>query len=76
MRTPRIIIVAVVAVLVLILIIQNTDAVETKLLFVTVTLPRAVLLGVTLVVGWLLGLITSEVIDRPSRAKAKADKTG
>ena len=73
MRTPRILIAAVVVVLVLILIIQNTEAVDTRLLFVTVTLPRALLLGVTLVVGWLLGLITSEVIDRPSRKKADDD---
>ena len=34
---------AVVALLVLIVVLQNTEAVETKLLFVSVTMPRAAL---------------------------------
>ena len=43
--------VAIVAILGIIVVLQNTQAVETKLLFVTVTMPRAVLLFVTLVIG-------------------------
>ena len=72
MRYPRLIVAAVLVVLLLILIVQNTESVETRILFITVTLPRAVLLGVTLVLGWLIGIITSEVIDRSS-SKPKKD---
>jgi hypothetical protein len=44
--------------------VQNTEAVETKILFITITLPRAILLGVTLAVGWVAGLISAEILDR------------
>ena len=49
----------VVVALVGVVVLQNTAAVETRLLFTTVTMPRAVLLFVTLsigvVCGWFLG---------------------
>ena len=68
MRLPRLIIVAVLVVLLVILIVQNTEAVETKILFITITLPRAILLGVTLAVGWVTGLISAEILDhKPSQ---------
>ena len=44
----RNIIIVLLVVLAIIVIFQNTQAVETKLLFVTVTMPRALLLMVTL----------------------------
>ena len=60
----RIIIAIVVAVLVIIVVLQNTQTVETKLLLVTITMPRAVLLFVTLLVGFALGLITATWLSR------------
>ena len=60
----RIVIAIVVAVLVIIVVLQNTQTVETKLLFVTITMPRAVLLVVTLLVGFALGLITATWLSR------------
>jgi len=51
--------VAVVAVVVIIIVAQNTQAVETRLLLVTVTMPRAVLLFITLLVGFVLGLVSA-----------------
>jgi len=60
----RIIIAIVIAILALIIVLQNTQAVETKLLLVTVTMPRAVLLFVTLLVGFVLGLITATWLSR------------
>lgn len=45
-------------VLLVIIIFQNTEAVETRLLFVTVTMPRALLLFVHLALGYVLGIIT------------------
>lgn len=51
--------VAVVAVLVVVIVLQNTDTVETKILFMTVTVPRAALLFGTLIVGYVLGIFTA-----------------
>jgi len=62
--------VAIVAVLGIIVVLQNTQAGETKLLFVTVTMPRAVLLFVTLVIGFVIGVLAAEKITRRRRAKA------
>ena len=59
------------AVLALIVFFQNTAAAETKLLFATVTMPRSVLLLLTLVVGFILGLITP--IDFVQRARKKRE---
>ena len=65
--------VAIVAILAIIVVLQNTQAVETKLLFVTVTMPRAVLLFVTLVIGFVIGVLAAEKITRRRRAKADRD---
>ena len=55
----KLIVAAVLAVLVLIVVLQNTEAVETRILFVTLTMPRAALLFGALIVGFVLGLLTS-----------------
>ena len=60
----RIVIAVVVAILVIVVVLQNTQTVETKLLLVTITMPRAVLLFVTLLVGFALGLITATWLGR------------
>lgn len=46
-------------VLSIIVILQNTTAVETKILFFTITMPRAVLLLVTALVGYAIGALTT-----------------
>lgn len=51
--------VAITAILVLVVVLQNTDAVETRILFVTVTVPRAALLFGTLIIGYVLGILTT-----------------
>jgi len=52
-------VVAVVAILVVIIVLQNTQSVETRILFITLSMPRAVLLFVTLLIGFVLGLVTA-----------------
>ncbi len=47
------------AVLAVVLILQNTQAVVTRLLFVTVSMPLAALLVLTLVVGFAAGVLTA-----------------
>lgn len=59
MNRVRIWLLAIVAVLVLIVVLQNTESVETRILFMTVSMPRAVLLFVTLLIGFVLGLVAA-----------------
>jgi len=59
MTRTKLIIAGILAVLVLIVILQNTDAVETKVLFVTVAMPRALLLIGTTLTGFILGVLIS-----------------
>ena len=57
-RPPfRLIAVAVVGVLAVILVLQNTETVETRIFFATVVMPRAVLLAVTFLLGVIAGLL-------------------
>jgi uncharacterized integral membrane protein len=56
--------VAIVAIASIVVIAQNTAAVDTRLLFVTVTMPRALLLLLTLATGFVLGLCFSAAILR------------
>jgi uncharacterized integral membrane protein len=51
--------VAVIALVVVVVVLQNTQAVETKLLFTTVTMPNAALLFGTLIVGFAIGVLTA-----------------
>ena len=49
LKTTKILVIAGLAILVLIVVLQNTESVETKLLFMSLTMPRAALLFGTLV---------------------------
>jgi len=74
MSRAKIIVMAALVVLVIVIVLQNTQAVETKLLFVTISMPRAVLLLVTLLAGFALGLVASERLRKlPRRRKGKPD---
>lgn len=59
LQKVKIILGAVVALLVIVVVLQNTEAVETKILFTTITMPRAALLFGTLIVGFGLGVLTA-----------------
>ena len=49
-----------------VVILQNTESVETRLLLATITMPRALLLAVTFLFGAVFGLVLGV---RGSRAK-------
>jgi uncharacterized integral membrane protein len=51
----------------LIIVLQNTESVETRLLFATVVMPRAVLLFITFLLGVGVGLIVAFVRQRRAR---------
>ena len=71
MKHAKLIIAAIIAILVIIVVLQNTQAVETKLLFMEVSMPRAMLLIVTLLIGFVLGLIAASAIRRKREARGK-----
>ena len=59
-RPPlRLIGVAVLGLLACIVVFQNTDSVETRLLFATIAMPRAVLLAITFLLGLVSGLLVA-----------------
>lgn len=57
-------------ILALVLILQNMESVETRLLFATVTMPRALLLAIVFGLGALAGLVGSWNMgkDKPPKA--------
>ena len=57
-----------------IVIFQNTAVVETKVLFMTIAMPRAALLATTLLIGILLGLTIGWKYSRPKSASKKSTK--
>lgn len=67
-RPPvRVIVVAVLAILSLVLVLQNTEAVETRILFATIEMPRAILLAITFLLGIIVGLLIPFLRKRSGR---------
>ncbi len=58
LKKTKIAVVASLALLVVIIVLQNTEVVETKILFTTISMPRAALLFGTLVSGFVIGVLT------------------
>jgi len=58
-KTWKLITLAILLVLSLIVIIQNTAIVETRILFITFQMPRALLLFITLFIGFILGVLVA-----------------
>jgi lipopolysaccharide assembly protein A len=46
----------------IVVVFQNTQPVETKFLFVTLTMPRAALLAITLMIGVVVGMLVRFVL--------------
>jgi len=67
MSKVKIVAAVVVGMLVLIVVLQNTTMVETKILFVSVEMPRAVLLFGTLLIGFALGVLFAGRLTRKSK---------
>lgn len=59
MARAKLIISAILALLLLIVVLQNTQAVETKILFTSFTMPRAVLLFGTAIIGFVMGVLVT-----------------
>ena len=59
MARAKLIAALVLVALVLIIVFQNTQPVETKFLFVTLTMPRAALLATTMLIGIGIGMLVA-----------------
>ena len=68
MNRFKMISIALLAVLGIIIILQNTAPVETKLLFLTITMPRAILLMGTTLIGFALGVLVSFFFQRKEQS--------
>ncbi len=71
MKTWKIVTLLVLGILALIVLFQNTAAVETHILFFTLIMPRALLLFLTLLIGFILGLYVSFYRRRRTEAGEK-----
>ena len=60
-RQVKLVVVAVLVILAVILLIQNTEPVKTKLFLATLEMPRAILLLATLAIGFCAGLVTAGI---------------
>ena len=59
MRNLKLIVIGILSLLALILILQNTSEVQTRLLFMSMTMPLAFLLFLTALLGFLIGILVS-----------------
>lgn len=64
MERFKMISIGILALLGVIIILQNTAPVETKLLFLSITMPRAILLMATTLIGFALGVLVSFYFQR------------
>lgn len=63
MKKAKLIGVLAVVVVGLIVILQNTQLVETRFLFIKATMPNAILLGLALLAGMAIGILMSLIIS-------------
>jgi len=57
-----------------IVIFQNTAVVDTKILFMTISMPRAALLAVTLAIGISVGIMLGWKFSRPKPPSISSSK--
>jgi len=65
--------IALALIVVLIVVLQNTQSVETRVLFITFEMPRALLLAITLVIGVITGLLMGSRLRRPKPEAASEE---
>ena len=64
MRRAKMIGILVLALFIGIVVLQNTERVQTQILFFTITMPRAVLLFLTALIGFIIGVLSSLLVSR------------
>ena len=69
-RTVKLIAMVVIAVLAVVIFLQNTEPVETRILLLTVRMSRALLLILTFILGFATGVLVAGSFLRKKRAEA------
>ncbi len=69
MKTVKLVVVLVLSILLIMVVVRNTEQVETDLLLFRTELPVIVLLFVTTAGGFALGLLVSFLVRKKDRAK-------
>jgi uncharacterized integral membrane protein len=72
----KVVSIAAITLLTLIVVLQNTQAVETHLLFLTLTMPNAALLFGTLIIGFAIGVLAAgHIVSIAKRAMPSNEPT-
>ena len=71
MQQVKVFSILILSLIVLVIVLQNTEPVVTKLLFISITMPRAVLLFGTTALGFALGVLVSFLMMRRDQNNAK-----
>jgi len=71
MAKAKLILVLFLVAVTLIVVFQNTESVETKFLFLTVTMPRAALLAITGLIGVAVGIVIALGLAKKRTKKAE-----
>jgi uncharacterized integral membrane protein len=69
MKNFKMISIAVLTLLGVVIILQNTEPVVTRILFFSITMPRAILLMGTTLIGFALGVLVSFFFQRKEQQK-------
>lgn len=69
MKKVKIVALVCIVVMALVVFFQNTDSVETKFLFASITMPRVLLLILTFIGGAVTGLIAATYLRLKRKAK-------
>ena len=69
MTRVKLIVVLILAAVAAVIAFQNTEVVETKMLFATVIMPRAFLLFITVGLGFVMGLLVSIMVTKKRESK-------
>jgi putative membrane protein len=70
MKNPKFITAAVLVVLFLILLIQNTQAVSLKIYFWEMSMPQIILITVVLLIGFIAGYVVATMTGKSRKRKA------
>lgn len=76
MKNAKLIAVITLVVLAIVVVLQNTESVVTRFLFFSIEMPRAVLLFITLLAGFALGLAAGGKLRKAAGPPVRNDEEG
>lgn len=68
---PKIIVATVVSIVLIIILLQNTQVVTLRVFFWKVSMSQIILISLTLLIGFVIGFIVTTVLNKRSRKKNK-----